>query len=459
METSLNHKQQLLLETVRKLLRRGASTNLDRILTRRRPVEIASLFSHLNDYEARNLLTRLLEHDVALAAQVLAEMASTVAEHCLSDLSTEHLIQVVSAIPSDDAAQLLRLLPEETAAEVVTALKGDISEGVEEILGHGEETAGGLMSTDYFALPDTSTVGEAIAALQKAGDSLEMAFYIYIVSESEQLVGVLSLRSLLTTPPETVLKDIMIHEVLAAPTDTDQEEVARMVARYNLLALPVVDNFNKLVGIITVDDVIDIIREEATEDILKMAGAGEEEIGERSILRSVKTRAPWVLTTMVAGMVAAEIIHGYLAELQQTVLLAGFIPVIVGLSGNVGNQSAGVIARGLSMARIDAKLLGRYIFRELRVGVLLGLACGIILTGYIMLRFGEPLMLGPAVGISATLSIITSVAFGGLSPLLLHRIQIDPSFATGPFVSTVVDILGIFIYFAAATTLLNLIGT
>ncbi len=456
--STLSQKQQMLLETVRKLVRRGATPNLDRLLVRRRPVEIAMLFPYLHEWEGRNLLQMLLDHDVRFGAGVVAEIEPSIAVTYLEELARERLIEVISCIPPDDAAKLLRLLPEQTAAEVVPLLRAEMSEEVEEILTHAGDTAGGLMRPDYFALREDAAVSEAIKTLQQVGDTIEMAFYLYIINDAGQLVGVLSLRSLLIRPPETRLKDIMITEVLSVHVATDQEEVARMVARYNLLAVPVVDDYNKLIGIVTVDDVIDVLREEATEDILKMVGAREEDPSALSTRRSVRTRAPWLFGTLVAGVIGSELIQAYHETLKDTLLLAGFLPVIIGLSGNAGNQSAALTARGISMSRIETRVLWRYLFRELRVGVVLGVLCGLVLTAFVVLRYHSSPWLGGVVGLSASLSILTAATFGGLSPLLLQRLQVDPGYATGPFVSAVVDLLGIGIYLMLATALLSRMG-
>lgn len=452
---ALSHKQQMLLETVRKLVRQGANTNLDRLIGKLHPVEVAGLFPHLNDWETRNLLNMLLEHDLSFGSNVLAEMESAQARSYLELLPRERISEIASEIAPDDAATLLRLLPEETAAEVVPLLHEDVSGDVEELLAYAPYTAGSLMNTEPFALNESCTVGQAISSLQRAGESLEMVFYLYITNDSDQLVGVLSLRSLLTRPPETPLRDLMITEVLSVHTSTDQKDVARMVARYNLLAAPVVDDFNKLVGIVTVDDVIDVIQEEANEDILKMVGAGEEELGVRSTRRSLRTRAPWLLGTLLAGLVGSEIVRWAHPALESTLLLAGFIPVMVGLSGNAGNQSAALTARGVLQAQGESRMLWRYLFREVRVGSLQGIACGLILFVFITLRYQPSPVLSISVALSAFLSILTAVTFGALSPLILNRLKLDPSVATGPFVSTVVDVLGLGIYFFLSSWLVR----
>ncbi len=451
---ALTHKQQLLLEAVRKLIRRGESRSLDRLLGKRHPVEIASLFPHLNDWEARNLVSALVSWDHAGAAKVLLEVEPPVLSTILTWIERDDLVKILESLPSGDATTLVRYLPDPVATEVIQRLESNVSEEVEELLGYDEDTAGGLMSTDFFVLKEDVTIGEAIAALQQNSDSLAMAFYLYVVNDADQLVGVLSLRSLLTHPPETRLKDIMITEVLSVNVYTDQEEVAQMVAKYDLVAIPVVDDFNKLVGIVTVDDVLDVIREEATEDILKMAGTDEDDMVSRSMLRSVRTRIPWIGVTLGAGLLASEIVATYRGTLEATVMLAGFMPVIVGLSGNAGNQSAALVARGISLDHVEARMLTRIVFRELRVGLALGLLCGLVLVGFVHLRYPTQPGMAVAVGGSAALSITLAMLFGALSPLVLRRLHLDPNMATGPLVSTIVDVLGISVFFALSTFVL-----
>ncbi len=451
----LTHKQQLMLDAVRKLIRRGDTTGLERLLGKRRPVEVAGLFPHLNDWEARNLVNTLVARDHASAARVLLEVDPPVAPNLLAWVERDDLVKMVQSLPSGDATALLRYLPEETATEVVQLLETTVSEEVEELLSYDPDTAGGLMSTDVFVLKEDVTIGEAIADLQRNSDSMAMAFYLYVVNDADQLVGVLSLRSLLTHPPETRLKDIMITEVLRVKTYTDQEEVAQMVAKYDLVAIPVVDDFNKLVGIVTVDDVLDVIREEATEDILKMAGTDEDDMVSRSMFTAVRARIPWIGVTLLAGLVASEIVRAYLSTLESLVLLAGFMPVIVGLSGNAGNQSAALVARGISLDQMEARALTRYILRELRVGLALGVLCGLALAGFVRLRYPDTLVLGLAAGGSATISMVAAMLFGALSPLVLRRLHLDPNMATGPLVSTIVDVLGICVYFALSSALLE----
>ena len=453
--STLSQKQRMLLTAIRKLVRRGDSAALGRLIEKRRPVELADLLPHLNDFEIRYLLSWQHGSSRQAIVDILAEAEPSLVAPYLNEKPIDELVPLFAGLPPDAAARLLRVLPDETGAEILSRLNDERSEAVEALLTHQEGTAGALMSPDYFALLETDTVKHAIDVLQEAGDRFEMTSYLYVVNASRQLVGVISLRSLLTHPASTPLRELMIPEVIHVRPETSEEDVARIVARYNLLAVPVVDEFTRLIGIVTVDDVIDVIGREATQDIMRMGGAPEEDPAARSMPRSVRTRAPWLLVTLVAGILGSELIVRFGYVLAQTLVLVGFIPVMVGLAGNAGNQSATLIARGLATARLEPGGVWRVLWHEIRVGLILGLLSGFLLGGFVALRYADPPILGMAIGLSAALSVLASNFFGALSPFVLGRLNLDPGFATGPFISTVVDLFGIAVYLFLSAVLLH----
>src|SRR5437867_7709144 len=265
------------------------------------------------------------------------------------------------------------------------------------LLKYPKDTAGGIMTTEFLSLSEDTTAQEAIRRLQRATDA-EMVFYIYVTDKEDHLVGVLSLRQLLTVPPETPLKNIMTRDVMSVSVDMDQEEVARQVASYNLLAIQVVEKDNTLVGIIIVDDVVDVIREEATEDMLKMAGATEEDAQfKSSTVAAARSRLPWLFTNLVGSLVSGAILWYFRFTIQEVVALVSFIPVIAAMGGNVGLQSSTLIIRGLATGRIELTDVWKVFFREVGIGLLLGLACGVLLTLIGLLWHGRG-FLGMVVG-------------------------------------------------------------
>lgn len=445
-------KIQVLQGTVSKLLRRGATTNLKKALGKIHPADIAHLFRYFEPHEQKTLL--YLVPTMERAADVVTELEPEDWPALVELLDRDYLVSIVHEMADDDSAVFLRSLPEDLAEEVLEGLHEEQSEDVEHLLGYDEDTAGGIMSTDVFYLEQNLTAREAIVALQDSED-YEMVFYVYVTDEHNHLVGVLSLRQLLTVPPNTCLCDIMSTNVMRVRTDVDQEEVAALVAKYNILAIPVVDDHGKLMGLITVDDVIDVMRDEATEDILRMAGTSEEELllGYKSF-QIARLRLPWLLTTLVGGVVTGTLMWYFRATLEQVIMLISFIPVITGMGGNVGGQTSTILVRGFATGKVDFANLRQIFFKELRVGVIMGLVCGLTIAS-VAIVWHQNYYLGLVVGIAMVTAITVAACMGVLVTAFFKKIGIDPAIASSPFVQTVNDITGITIYFVTATLFLR----
>jgi len=444
-------KMQVLQGTVSKLLRRGATTNLKKALGKIHPADIAHLLRYFPLKDQKTLLC--LIPDISRAADVFSEIEQDSWAKLAALLDKEYLISIVQQMADDDSALLIRNLPEELAAEILDALHGEQSKDVEHLLGYDEDTAGAIMSPDVFSLGQDITVRQAIESLQDAED-YEMVFYVYVTDEHNHLVGVLSLRQLLTVPPSTPLCNIMTTDVLRVRTDMDQEEVAELVAKYNILAIPVVDEHGKLMGLITVDDVIDVMRDEATEDLLRMAGTSEEELlyGNKSF-HIARLRLPWLLTTLFGGVITGSLMWYFKATLEQALMLISFIPVITGMGGNVGGQTSTIMVRGFATGRIDFSVLKQVFFKELRVGLIMGTVCGLVIAA-VALVWHQNLYLGLVVGLAMAIAISVAACMGVLVSSFFKKIGIDPAIASSPFVQTVNDITGILIYFTTATLFL-----
>ena len=305
------------------------------------------------------------------------------------------------------------------------------------------------MTTDFLVLPKTLSAQNAIQEVRKAAEK-EMVFYLYVTDEEGRLSGVLSLRQLVTAPDYTPLEKIMTQDVVKVNVTDDQEEVARMVSRYNLLAIPVVDHSNLLIGIITVDDVIDVIREEATEDMLRMAGTSGEEISYSSVWKNARARLPWLFASLIGGLIAMNVIGAFSSGFSNHILvfaiLATFIPVVNGMGGNVGTQSLSIIVRGLATGRVDGKSILREVFRELRVGLLLGVTYGVLLAlaGFI---FTGDKKVGMVAGIAMCVNMTLASVLGTFLPLIAAKFKVDPAVASGPFIATSIDVVGATIFF------------
>ncbi len=451
-----------LRDITQRLLRRKAHGRLKKVLDKSHIADVAVIMRFLNTRERRTTFDLLPDRDAM--GELLSEVDDNIITDLAAGLSDDFLVDLLERMSPDDTIDVLGELPEERSEELLRRLKdaeGD-DDDLEDLLRYDEETAGGIMVPEFFALEEDTTAEEAIRQLQAAAE-IEMVFYIYVVNEHGQLVGVVSLRQLVICPPQTRLTDLMETEVISVRDDEDREEVARVVARYNVLAMPVVDESNRLLGIITVDDVIDVIREEATEDFLKMAGAPDENLLEApSVRHSARVRMPWLLAAFVGGVGAALIIGTYEAALSQVAALAAFIPIIMGMGGNVGTQSSTLVVRGLAMGQVDVQAFGKTVGREMAVGVLMGAIYGAFLAGVAAVVYqntGDTVGgLAIAVGLSVCASMAVAAVVGAGLPLVFHRLSIDPAVATGPFVTTAVDIAGILIYFAIAQALIPQLG-
>lgn len=452
----IGNEGMVLLDTIRRLNRRNAKDRLLKLIEKSHPADIAWVFRHLTPHE-RSRVFSVLTH-TSHFGEFLSELDHTLMLELAVTLTPLFLARVVEDMPADDAADLLACLPDDFASQIRKHMGREDREEVEDLLQYDSDTAGGRMSPDFLCLDDELSVDEAIKWVQENSEELEMAFYLYIThGDDGKLAGVLSLRELLTHKPYRQLKNIMNTNVIAVTTDTDQEEVAHLVSQYNILAVPVVDSAYKLVGIITVDDIIDVIREEVTEDFLQLAGAGKDrEILLKSTFDNAVTRAPWLFASWIGGLMAVFIINYFQTELQQVLALAGFIPIVMGMGGNIGTQSSTIVVRGIATGRINLNELSKVVFKEMRVGVLLGSLYGLLLGGTAFITFAGSGRLGIVVGLSVLFSMTLAATVGTFVPLVLKRLDFDAAVATGPFVTTTTDMLGVSAYFLIAKFLLNL---
>ena len=445
----------VLLDMIRRLNRRSASGHLLKLINKTHPADMAWVFRHLNEEERSKIFNIIAQTKVV--GEFLSELDDALLIELVQELTPQYLATIIGAIPSDDAVDILEIIPEELADEIRKHMEQKDREEVEGLLQYHPETAGGLMSPDFMCLEEDLTVGEAISIIQQKSEEMEMVFYLYIKYGDGKLAGVISLRELLMNTPNRKLKDIMNSNVISVNTDTTQGEVAHVVSQYNILAVPVVDHSFNLVGIVTVDDIIDVIREEATEEFLQMAGAGKDrEILLKSTLDNAMLRAPWLFASWVGGIMAMIIIGSFEDELAKVLALASFIPIVIGMGGNIATQSSTIIVRGMATGRVNMNELLKVVFKELRVGLLLGFVYGIFLGVLSFFLYRDPVLLGVVVGLSIFFIMAMSATLGTIIPLVLKRFDFDAAIATGPFVTTAIDILGVMMYFYMAKFILGL---
>ncbi len=448
-----NDPDKILVESVKRLLRRDATTRLRKIVKKTHAADLSLVFHSLSISNQGRLFN--LIDDIEIKGEVFSNVGEDTVLNLIEDLNLDDVVEILDLMPKDDVADLLGRLPVEKSDVILEMMKKEGSEEVEGLLHYGDDTAGGIMVPDFIALREDTTARAAIESLQEEHLDVEMPFYLYVVDANGKLIGVSSLRQLVVVPPNTPLKDFMTTDVFAVKTDMDQEEVAKIVARYDILAVPVVDDTNQLVGIVTVDDVIDIIREEATEDILKMAGAGGDFVETKSIFKNIKMRMPWLFASCIGGIIASFIIGYFQESLSKLAYLAAFIPVIMGMGGNIGVQSATITVRGLATGRLNIRDIWSVVSKQLMVGLILGLLYGIIVGLVAQLKYSRELF-ALSVGIAVLCSMTMAALAGSLVPMTLAKINIDPAIASGPFVTTAIDIISVTLYFIIATTLLGI---
>lgn len=453
------HVEQLkiLTASLKRLLRRGATRQLLNIIRKTHMADLSLAFKELSPDNQQKLF-QLIE-DPEQIGLLFSELDESLFLEFVKNVSLEKLVDAFDHMPSDDAAALLTLLDEELSDQILAKMQKEESDNVEQLMSYGEDTAGSLMVTDFVALEEDVVAKQVIEALQNKYLDVEMPFYIYVIDEYGKLVGVSSLRQLVVVHPEKPLKEFMAKDLVTVKPYTDREEVARLVSRYDYLAIPVVDDDNRIVGIVTVDDVIDILHEAATEDMLKMAGVGEEYIETQTIFRGTRIRLPWLFASFLGGVAAFFIIGGFEQDLAKITSLAAFIPVIMGMGGNIGTQSSTIVVRGIATGRISLQDFSKVVTKELAVGLILGIVYGLFIGVIARLTFmTEPfsIPLAFAVGLAIISSMSIAALVGSMVPLMFERLNIDPAVATGPFVTTAIDIVSVYCYFVIASRLLNL---
>ena len=447
-------KLDVILDSVKRLQRMGATSNLVNLLQKQHPADLAQMFSELPGKERQSAFLLLADRHSRLAMEALSELGPEAAARLISDRSAEDIVKLTQELPSDDAAAIIDYLPKELSAAVLELLQQKKPGGeVGELLEYAEQTAGRIMNPKVFALAEDMTAGEAITALQGSRD-VEMVFYLYVIDSRRHLVGVVSLRRLLLVPPATPLKRIMTTDLISVRADMDQEEVARQVASYNLLAIPVVDEENKLVGVITVDDVIDVIKDEATEDVYRLAGVAGDDRVFTSPLESLRKRVPWLQVNLFTAFMAASVVALFENTIEKVVALAVFMPVVAGMGGNAATQTLTVIVRGIALGELTWANSRKALLKEAAVGLGNGVACGVVAALVVWIWKGQP-ALGAIIGAAMVINMCVAAIAGTLIPLTLRALNVDPALASSVFITTLTDVFGFLSFLGLATIFLN----
>ncbi|WHZ03359.1 magnesium transporter [Neobacillus sp. YX16] len=434
-----------------KLLKENKKTDFIKILEELQPYDTAKIYEDLPE---KHKLRFLLFLNFDVLADLMQELEKEEQLEVLNKLGIEKSSKVLDLMDNDDLALLLDELSPEKKESLLSGMKVEESKAVTNIMNYPPETAGRMMTNRFVWIRSYYNVREAVDKLKTFAEFAESINYLYVVDEERKLVGVVSYRDLLMADLNEKINSIMYERVISVSVTTDQEVVARMTERYDFLAIPVVDEENVLVGIVTVDDIIDVVIKEANEDIEKLSASGKSIDFDTKTLVAAARRLPWLILLLFIGLISGSIISSFENTLDQVVAIAFFMPMIAGMTGNTGTQSLAVVVRGLISHDIDKGVIARLVLRELGVGVTIGVTCAILISIIAYIWQGS-LILGAVVGVSLFFTLIIGTMAGTIIPLILFRLNIDPAVASGPLITTINDIFSLLTYFGIASMFLN----
>ena len=433
------------------LIKNKDQRKLQKSLLNMHHADIAEIITNLSDFESQFLYENL--HD-EIAALVLKEVEDEKRKTLLSKLSAKEIaVDVIDNLESDDAVDVISDLSEKKKEEVLSHIENeDYANDLSNLLKYEENTAGSMMATELIKVNENWNTLECLKKMRKQAEYVKKVHTIYVVNNNNKLLGTMSLKRLLISNKDTKVRDIVNSDVYYVKTDTSTEEIANLMNKYDLIILPVVNENQELLGRITIDDVIDVVKEEAEKDYQMASGIYEDIENNAGILTITRVRLPWLIIGMIGGVLGAKVIGVF--DIQKHFELALFIPLIAAMGGNVGVQSAAIVVQSLANKSIDIKNISEKLTKELGVGLLNGLICGclVFLFTYIL---GYNLLLGLTVSLSLIIVIIFAALFGTFIPLTLQKYNVDPAVATGPFITTISDILGLLIYFLIGQTILQ----
>ncbi len=441
-----------LFEQVKELIEKKSFLTLKRILQSINPADIAEIIHELPSGE-RVILFRLLKKDVAI--EVFEFMEFEAQQEFLSTFPETRVRELIEEMEPDDRTELFEELPAKVTKRLLLLLSPEEKEATAILLGYKENSAGRMMTPKFMDLKENVTVSQALNRIRRIGLKKETSYYCYVIDEQRTLKGVVSLRDMVTADPEECISNIMFREVISVNTDDDQEEVASIMQKYDFIALPVVDKENRLVGIVTVDDIVDVVQEEATEDIYKMGAVGV--IGEgyfrSNVLQVATRRMMWLLILLGINTITSRIIVGYENMLASFIALSAFMPLLIDSGGNIGSQSSTVVIRSLALKEIESWDIFWVIFRESLTGLLIGLFMGFsaFIWSYILER---NMMLSLTVGVSLVVISTIATTTGTTLPFIFKSLGVDPALTSSPFITTVIDILGVMVYLSIAAFIL-----
>ncbi len=443
---------QFTARTLRRLLASGVHSRAERLLAKMAPADIAPLLSDLTRDEIRMVVELLFRR--RRAARTLKELPPELLPMVFEAVTDQRLADVIARLEIDDLLEFVEWIPEERRDEILARLPAEKREELDKAQLYPESSAGRVMTTNFVALDEKMTAQEAIDSIRSLGDEVESILYLYVVDEQRCLRGVVPIRRLVAAPPSRPVGQLMIEDPVSVLADADQEEVAELVRRYDLLAAPVTDVDGRMLGVITVDDVIDVITEEATEDMYHLAGLSEEDRIFSPAHESVRKRLPWMLVNLGTCFLAAWVVGLFERTIEQVVALAVFMPVVAGMGGNGGVQALTVITRGIALGEIEFSSGMRAALKELAVGLVIGAVTGLVSAGIAYLYVGNPVM-GVALFAAMVITMAVAGLLGAAVPLALKALRLDPALGSGVIVTTFTDVFAFFSFLGIGTLLVD----
>ncbi len=445
-------KEPTALETLKDLISRNREFDIIDLFSDMHPADIADLIDELEEEDRLHLFSLL---DVDKASDVILELSDTSREQLIEDLSNEKLTDIIEEMESDDKADIIAELSDDQAKAVLEAIEPEESQEVQELLKYADDTAGGIMQSELVSVKKDATINDAFQAVADAKDEIENIHNIFVVDETDKLIGTVPLQSIITTTRFAPIMDVIDEDIPSVPHDMDQEEVARLFKKYDLVSIGVVDHQQRLLGRITIDDVVDAIQEETSEDIYRIAGLGEDDTVFNNTTESVKKRLPWLYLNLITALASVLVIGFFEETIKLMVALVFFMPVVAGLGGNAGSQTLTLIVRGMALGEITFENAKRALFRQIAVGIANGVAVGIVIGIIAYFWKGIPI-LGLILGLAMIISIFTGTLVGALIPLALKRLRLDPALGSHIFLTAFTDAFGFLTFLGLATIFLKL---
>jgi len=441
------HVDNELLENISELVKEKSSSTLKTLFADLHSADIAEIINHSSTSNAKYIFEIL---DTETAGEVIIEIDENLREKILSNIDTQKISDIIDELETDDATDVVSDLPDDIAEFILDQMDEEDSEEVKELLKYDEETAGGIMNSDFIYVDSSATVRAAIREVRKNAEDFEHIYQIYVLDNNEILIGLVSIKSLLTNPLKTKITSVMLEDLLYVTPDVDQEEVANIMKKYNLVAIPVVDKNKVMIGRITIDDIVDVIQDEADEDIQKMAGLSEEQESSDSIFRISRIRLPWLVMALIIELFGVLLLSNYEHVLAKITFAAFFFPVVMAMGGSTGSQAAIVMVKALGSGELWLKDSLKQLGKELLVAIMNGVVISSLLFLTTFLFFSDHYFLF-ILSVSLMAIIIFATMLGATIPVLLKKLKVDPAVATGPFVTTMNDILGLIIYLSFIT--------